>query len=211
MPPPWEKGLLVQVLVAARQESVRDVAAAAATQSGAIGFHFETDVERVLSRLDELPDRMLLLLDFNFPGLTGLKGIQLARKALGERPLGIFMHGSNFELAKRAMSAGAQGVFPSNMVAEELASGIELLKRGQCFAIVGQSVSYDRMQAADELSERELQVLDGVARGMQNKEIAHNFQIQEVTVKMHVRAIIRKLNANNRTHAAMIARDLGIV
>jgi two-component system, NarL family, nitrate/nitrite response regulator NarL len=201
----------VQVLVAARQESVRDVASAAATQSGALGFHHETDVESVLSHLNESCDRTMLLLDFNFPGLTGLKGIQIARKALGERPLGVFMHGSNFELAKRALSAGAQGIFPRDMTPEDLASSIKLLKRGQCFAIVGQTESFARMRAADDLSERELQVLDGVARGMQNKEIAHSFQIQEVTVKMHVRAIIRKLDANNRTHAAMIARDLGII
>ncbi len=121
------------------------------------------------------------------------------------------MPGASLELAKRALSAGAQGILPSGLPPEDLASGISLLARGHSFAIVGPSASYDRMRAADGLSERELQVLDGVARGMQNKEIAHEFHIQEVTVKMHVRAIIRKLDAHNRTHAAMIARDLGIV
>ncbi len=62
-----------------------------------------------------------------------------------------------------------------------------------------------------QLSDRELQVLAGICNGMQNKEIAHDFNVQEVTVKMHVRAIIRKLGARNRTHAAMLARDLHLI
>ncbi len=201
----------MQVLVAARQETATHAASAATAQSSAFGFVFETDAKRVLARLGEPDSNALLLLDFDFPGLTGIKGIQLARKVLGERPLGVFMPGASLELAKRALSAGAQGILPSGLPPEDLASGISLLARGHSFAIVGPSASYDRMRAADGLSERELQVLDGVARGMQNKEIAHEFHIQEVTVKMHVRAIIRKLDAHNRTHAAMIARDLGIV
>ena len=69
----------------------------------------------------------------------------------------------------------------------------------------------DPSVVAQKLSDRELQVLAGVCKGLQNKEIAHDFNIKEVTVKMHVRAVIRKLDAKNRTHAAMIARDLGLV
>ncbi len=61
------------------------------------------------------------------------------------------------------------------------------------------------------LSERETQVLAGLAQGLSNKEIARDLTLQEVTVKLHVKTLSRKLEARNRTHAAMIAKTAGIV
>jgi DNA-binding NarL/FixJ family response regulator len=61
------------------------------------------------------------------------------------------------------------------------------------------------------LTERERQVLFGLSNGLSNKEIAQNHQLAEVTVKLHVKTLCRKLNARNRTHAAMIAKELGLV
>jgi DNA-binding NarL/FixJ family response regulator len=59
------------------------------------------------------------------------------------------------------------------------------------------------------LTPRERAVLVGVSEGKSNKEIARDLDIQEVTVKLHLKTLSRKLGARNRTHAAMIARDLG--
>jgi two-component system nitrate/nitrite response regulator NarL len=61
------------------------------------------------------------------------------------------------------------------------------------------------------LSGREREVLIGICSGKTNKEIARDLELQEVTVKMHVRSLTAKLEAKNRTHAAMIARDSLIV
>jgi DNA-binding NarL/FixJ family response regulator len=60
------------------------------------------------------------------------------------------------------------------------------------------------------LTARERQVLRGVAEGKSNKEIARDLEIQEVTVKLHLKSVSRKLGAKNRTQAAMMARDLGL-
>ena len=59
------------------------------------------------------------------------------------------------------------------------------------------------------LTERELQVLRELITGLQNKEIARNFLIQEVTVKLHVKNIYKNLGASNRAHAVKISYDLG--
>ena len=88
---------------------------------------------------------------------------------------------------------------------------LSLMHTGLRIPTLNEDVLPDPSVVAQKLSDRELQVLAGVCKGLQNKEIAHDFNIKEVTVKMHVRAVIRKLDAKNRTHAAMIARDLGLV
>ena len=61
------------------------------------------------------------------------------------------------------------------------------------------------------LTSRESQVLRGLCSGMSNKEIAQLYDLQEVTVKLHVKTLCRKLQAKNRTHAAMIARDANLI
>ena len=61
------------------------------------------------------------------------------------------------------------------------------------------------------LTDREQQVLIGLTKGQANKEIARDLDLQEVTVKLHVKTLSRKLNAKNRTHAAMIAKEAGFI
>ena len=61
------------------------------------------------------------------------------------------------------------------------------------------------------LTPRERDVLLGITEGKSNKEIARDLDIQEVTVKLHVKTLSRKLGARNRTHAAMLGRDLGLM
>ena len=65
-------------------------------------------------------------------------------------------------------------------------------------------------QALATLTRRETDVLRGICEGKSNKEIARDLDLQEVTVKLHVKTLSRKLGAKNRTHAAMIARDAGL-
>jgi DNA-binding NarL/FixJ family response regulator len=54
-------------------------------------------------------------------------------------------------------------------------------------------------------------VLRGLCEGKSNKEIARTLDLQEVTIKLHVKTLSRKLNAKNRTHAAMIAREMNLI
>ena len=61
------------------------------------------------------------------------------------------------------------------------------------------------------LSERERQVLRGLMDAKSNKEIARDLELQEVTIKLHVKTLCRKLDARNRTDAAMIARNAGFI
>jgi len=79
--------------------------------------------------------------------------------------------------------------------------------------IAGGTVMPDEAMAkmSYRLTPREVEVVRAIAAGKSNKEIARDLGVQEVTIKLHVKTLSRKLEARNRTHAAMRARDLGLV
>lgn len=185
------------------------VEAASGAASGT-AFEIVSPAEALFERLEGGDAFDMVFVDFEAPEMGGLKGLPVLRAAAGARPIGVFMSGASPELARRLAAQGAQAVLPRQISAAGLLAVIELLSEGHTLSITKHVTPLDGHQRASQLSERELQVLTGICEGLQNKEIAHAFEVQEVTVKMHVRAIIRKLGARNRTHAAMIARDLGI-
>jgi DNA-binding NarL/FixJ family response regulator len=95
------------------------------------------------------------------------------------------------------------------MGARALVSAMRLIAAGETF------VPFGALQAEPEdgpfnLTRREAEVLRGICEGKSNKEIARDHDLQEVTVKLHVSTLSRKLGAKNRTHAAMIARDYNL-
>lgn len=168
-----------------------------------------TDPAAAVSRLQSAEG--IALLDYDMPGLAGTRAVRLARSLLGERPLGVVYGLAAPGMAHRALSAGATGVLPDDLDGETMKAALTLLEQRKRFSIFSGAIQLKSFDAATALTDRELQVLHGVCDGLQNKEIAHRFGISEVTVKMHVRAVIRKLGARNRTQAAMIARDMKIV
>jgi len=202
----------VRVLVGAAQGPFRAVVESAPIGNGLPSFDIVFHSAALLDRLQDrgAPPCDVVLVDFDLPDCSGLKGLPLLRAAADATPIGVVMAGASLELAKRILSQGAQAVLPRTLSLDSLVGALTLIADGHVLAISEAGAPLDGHQHAALLSERELQVLSGICEGLQNKEIAHAFEIQEVTVKMHVRAIIRKLGARNRTQAAMIARDLGI-
>jgi len=205
------EGVLVEVLAAAKNGLAR-VLETTLAQAG-VESVILTEPEAAISRLRAAARRsdMVVLLDFEMPGLSGTRAVHLARTLVGNRPLGILTDLAAPGMARRAWAAGASGILPADLGPDALRAALALLSAGQRFVIVSDTMETIPLHPAAALTDRELQVLHGLCDGLQNKEIAHRFGIREVTVKMHVRAIGRKLGARNRTHAAMIARDREIV
>ena len=91
-----------------------------------------------------------------------------------------------------------------------MVGAIRLMAAGETF------FPFNLMQQAEartvgNLTERETEVLRGLGEGKSNKEIARDLDLQEVTIKLHVKTLCRKLDARNRTQAAMLARDKGLI
>ncbi|HCQ66097.1 MAG TPA: hypothetical protein DIU07_13525 [Rhodobacteraceae bacterium] len=200
-------GEVLRVLVAANHDLAGRLEII--LQSAGAETELVTDPAAAISRLQATDG--ITLLDYDMPGLAGTRAVQLARSLLGERPLGVVYGLASPGMAHRTLSAGATGVLPDNLDSETMKAALRLLEQAKRFCIFSGAIQLVPFDAATALTDRELQVLHGVCDGLQNKEIAHRFSISEVTVKMHVRAVIRKLGARNRTQAAMIARDMKIV
>ncbi|MDA5095175.1 response regulator transcription factor [Aliiroseovarius sp. KMU-50] len=152
----------------------------------------------------------LVVLDYALPGLSGLNGVRQLAKQLPNTPMVLVLRGGTLELSQRAHRAGANGVVAQNLLPDDMSNALKIARSGLFVSVFADELTSADKDALTQLSDREMQVLKGLCTGMQNKEIAHTFSIQEVTVKMHMRSIVGKLGAKNRTHAALIARDLGL-
>jgi DNA-binding NarL/FixJ family response regulator len=89
-------------------------------------------------------------------------------------------------------------------------SAVKFMSTGETYAPFEFMKSESAASKAN-LSTREADVLQGICEGKANKEIARDLDLQEVTIKLHVKTLSRKLGARNRTHAAMIARDRSLI
>ncbi len=145
-----------------------------------------------------LPDRpCCLVLDLRLPGASGLD-LQSRLSAMGVRIPIVFITGhADVPTSVRAMKAGAVDFLPKPFRNQELldavASALDLGKaRREQAGIVGEV-----RRLAEQLTPREVDVLKGVARGLLNKQIAHELGVAEITVKMHRSSAGRKLKVRS--------------
>lgn len=154
----------------------------------------------------------LVLLDYNMPGMNGLSGLERMKAAVNV-PVAILTGATSKDVAQNALDLGAAGFLPKTMSGPSLVNAIRFIAAGEVYVPIGfldGNALTPQARIARSLSQRERQVLGGVVRGLSNKEIAREINVQEVTVKLHIKTGCRKLGARNRTQAAVAARDAGL-
>ncbi len=152
----------------------------------------------------------LVLLDYNMPGMNGLEGLERVITACAGKPVALLSGDASATVVDQAIAAGAAGFVPKTLGAKSMMSAIKFMMTGEVY-VPFNYVQQTTTIAIPGLTERETQVLRCLAEGMANKEIARQLELQEVTIKLHVKTLSRKLGAKNRTHAAMIARDRNLL
>ncbi|WP_144023237.1 LuxR C-terminal-related transcriptional regulator, partial [Brevirhabdus pacifica] len=151
------------------------------------------------------------LLDYCMPGMNGMNGLREAIEVNVGQPVALMSGTANRSVAQEALDAGAVGFLPKTIGARSLAHAIRFMAAGEVFVPVGFMTAEEEGETTrGDLSAREHQVLGGLCRGLSNKEIGRETELREVTVKLYVKTLCRKLGARNRTHAAMLARDAQI-
>jgi DNA-binding NarL/FixJ family response regulator len=113
--------------------------------------------------------------------------------------------------ALRALKAGAKGFLLKSALRKEMIDAIRTVFAGRTSILPEIALQIAEHAAADALSEREVEVLRCVARGAANKEVAFQLQLSEETVKVHMKHILEKLHATDRTRAVTIALSRGII
>ncbi|MEY8880598.1 response regulator [Donghicola sp. XS_ASV15] len=165
------------------------------------------NVEEVLQMVAHQRRFDLILLDLNMPGMNHLEGLERVMAAAECARVAIISGYNGRIVAEEAVARGASGFLPKTIAPVSMISAIRLMAAGEVFLPFSSLIAAEVDIAAAPLTRRELQVLQGICEGKSNKEIARSHELQEVTVKLHVKTLSRKLGARNRTHAAMIARD----
>jgi DNA-binding NarL/FixJ family response regulator len=153
----------------------------------------------------------LVLLDYDMPSMNGLNGMKIAIESGQGAAVALVSRSTSLELALSAIDAGAKGFVPKKMASHTMVAALRCMAQGDIFSPIGLLTS-ELVPGAPLalLTPRETSVLHGICDGKSNKEIARDLDLQEGTVKLHVKTLSRKLEARNRTHAAMIARDGGL-
>jgi DNA-binding NarL/FixJ family response regulator len=161
----------------------------------------------------------LALLDLHMPGMDGADGLRRLRQAFPAVPLVVVSGEDDPAVIRAVLAAGAQGFLPKSESTVVMQQALRLVRGGgtytppQALADLDQhgrpSSAYARADASG-LTPRQMDVLKSLMRGQPNKLIARELGLTEGTVKIHIAAILRALQARNRTEAVVMARRLGL-
>ena len=195
------------------------------------------DFDKAFECMQANSDQDLILLDLRMPGMDGLKGFEKMRANFPDTPVALMSGVAEPQDVQAAIELGATGYFPKTLSGKALLQAIQSVVDGEVFIPADKSAkrpmpSYyadveqkdpanfyagmlepqQELSSQDDfgLTPRENDVLEHLVTGASNKEIASALGLQVVTVKLHVRGICRKLEANNRTQAALIANEHGL-
>jgi DNA-binding NarL/FixJ family response regulator len=151
------------------------------------------------------------LMDIQMPDVDGIDALMAIRSEFPDARVIVLTTYAGDVQAMRALKAGAQGYLLKSLLQKELLTTIRDVHIGR--RRIGQDVAAELADHAtdDALSPREVEVLRLVAHGNSNKRIADQLSLSEDTVKGHVKNILSKLGANDRTHAVTLGLKRGII
>jgi DNA-binding NarL/FixJ family response regulator len=173
------------------------------------------------------PDLDLVLMDLDMPGLDGYQGLTQLRQNYPELPV-VIVTASEYEQDMiRVMKCGASGYIPKSMTSKDMLEAIGKILNGDVFVpdLSVTSGTFHIRQGTEQgaratipppaldkfqLTPRQREVLLLMCQGLSNKGIANQLGMAEGTVKIHVTAILKAMNAGNRTQAVIMAREAGL-
>ena len=151
------------------------------------------------------------LMDLQMPQMTGLEAMEAIRAEFPEARIIVLTTYTGDVQVVRALHAGASGYLLKSTLGKELLGAIRAVHRGR--RVLSPELAFDLAEHGmeDALSPAEVRVLQLIAKGNSNKEIAERLSVREDAVKVQVRSMLAKLGAHDRTHAAMIGLKRGII
>lgn len=203
---------LIRVLIADDHPVVRQGLAAFLVPRNGVEVVGEAENGREALDLARALQPDVVLMDMLMPELNGAEATRLiVEQVPGARVL-ILTSFSAIDNLAETLSAGALGYLLKESQPDDLLQAIRSVYRGQL--TIPQNLAHQLMSEADQpepqnamLTAREQEVLEAVALGWSNREIAEHFGIGVNTVRTHVSSILRKLNLSNRTQLALYVRD----
>lgn len=183
------------------------------------------DFDETMAVLKRDPHQDLVILDLRMPGMDGMKGFETLKQQYPNNRVALMSGVAESSDVTKAINLGAVGYFPKTLSGKALLQAIYHVVEGGNFIPEGEESTFMPSYYADasmksagqnvddsiKFTPRETEVLTYLVDGASNKEIARALDLQVVTVKLHVRGVCRKLNAKNRTQAALKAKEMGVI
>ncbi|QDW66838.1 response regulator transcription factor [Luteimonas granuli] len=174
-------------------------------------------VEKLYALVESEPDADLLLLDLNMPGAQGFSALVHLRAQHPELPVVVVSAREEPAVMRRALDHGAMGFIPKSADSATLGQALARVLEGDRWAPpaalaapAAGAEEHDAAQRVADLTPQQFRVLQMLGAGLLNKQIAYDLGVSEATIKAHMTAILRKLGANNRTQAVLIAGRLAL-
>ena len=162
--------------------------------------------------LQEHPEIELVLLDLAMPGARGFSSLLHVRGEYPQVPVVVISSNEHPRVIRRAQQFGAAGFIPKSAAADDMAAAIQNVLDGDVsFPHTDAETSQADAELAAKLAQltpQQFRVLLSIADGLLNKQIAHELGLAENTVKVHVTAILKKLDCYTRTQAALLVKSL---
>jgi len=153
----------------------------------------------------------VLLVDLRMPGMNGIDLLRTLRSTPSPPKVIVLTSYETDEDVYRAVSAGAQGYLLKNTVQEEMIEAITTVHAGRRYIPTHIAAHLADRVVRSNLTARELEILQMIAKGLTNKEIGRTLIISDNTVRNHVGSILEKLEVSDRTEAATTAIQRGII
>lgn len=175
-----------------------------------------TRAEEAIVRLEDAHDFDLILIDLAMPGMDGLAILQRLQETGSLTPAVVVSAEEDIARIGNAFELGALGYIPKEQSAIEMLDALHQVLSGELYIpakIRERLCGYQGRRHPEDgtLTRRQSDVLELVAKGYSNKQIASALFLAEHTVKAHIASILKALNANNRTECVHKARSLGLL
>ncbi|KAF1004617.1 MAG: Oxygen regulatory protein NreC [Luteibacter sp.] len=180
--------------------------------------HTADSVPALFALIESLPDADLLLMDLHMPGARGYSALAHIRGQYPGLPTIVVSGHEEAQVARRAIAHGASAYIPKSAAVETIVEAVRTVLDGDVWLppqlVIGQvelkADEADMAARVASLTPQQFRVLNMIAEGLLNKQIAYDLGVSEATVKAHMTAIMRKLGVSNRTQVALAASHLDV-
>jgi DNA-binding NarL/FixJ family response regulator len=215
-----QNSAIERVLIADDHPMVRGALVLAVEAAfGRVEIQESATLEELLAQLERLGVADLVLLDLCMPGVNSFSGLLTLRANFPETPVAIISSLEDQRFVDEAIALGAAGFIPKSTPRPQIAAALHKIAAGEVYipsdshrldTDPGKYVAADTeaAQRLATLTAQQLRVLQLMGTGKLNKQIAYELDIAETTVKVHVSAILQKLNVYSRTQAVVLASRL---
>ncbi|MGN6479425.1 response regulator transcription factor [Luteibacter sp.] len=180
--------------------------------------HTADSVPALFALIETMPEADLLLMDLHMPGARGYSALAHIRGQYPGLPTIVVSGHEEAQVARRALAHGASAYIPKSAAVDDIVEAVRAVLDGDVWLphqLMGGTVELKADEAdvaarVASLTPQQFRVLNMIAEGLLNNQIAYDLGVSEATVKAHMTAIMRKLGVSNRTQVALAASHLDV-